>query len=292
MQKVCAKNFNSVQTINFCGTVIPQYKPLPPLKQDTFERTASKKEISFEGWPKIFSELNGICSQKMSKLSKAETDYLTELARKSVDQKLVDSVTRFSGILKRGLDAKFNKKYVFVSIGQSPAVLGEALSTMGVETAICPISKLTDLNNINSVLKNPRLNKYFDYMKKIGLDPEKMKNSGKQYLFIDYTSSGRSLKIFEDLLRHKKAGYNLPNVKFISLQNLIEACKPSNKEELNFISEFLQKYIHKSALKEYSPIFKLPVQDIHLVQEYRDKTPVNEKFNMLKFLISKNTSGK
>ncbi len=292
MNNLCVDNLNSVYKINFCGTTIPHYKPLKPLGQDTFERTTSKKEISFEGWPKIFSEVGAVTKEAVAKLSKAEMQHLTSVAKSKIDEQLVGDVTRFSQILKRGLDNKFNKNYVFVSIGQSPAVFGEALSTMGVKTAFCPISNLTNLGGAGSILKNPQLSKYFDYLKKMGLDPEKMKNSGKQYIFVDYSSTGRSLRIFEELLRNKKIGYNLPNVKFVSLQDLMESCKPSSMEEINFMMDFLKNYVHNPRLKDFSPIFKLPSQDIHLVQQYRDKTPANEKLNMLKFLVLNKVLGR
>ncbi|HNW25343.1 MAG TPA: hypothetical protein PLG15_05830 [Candidatus Gastranaerophilaceae bacterium] len=293
MNNLCVDNFSPVSKVNFCGTTIPQYKPLKPLSQDTFERTTSKKEISFEGWPKIFSEVGAVTTEAVAKLSKAEMQHLTGVAKSKIDEQLVDDITRFSQILKKGLDAKFNKKYVFVSIGQSPAAFADVLNATGVETAICPISNLSNLKNASPLLRNPNLSKYFEYMKKIGLDPNKMKNSGKQYIFVDISSTGKSLKIFEEFLRDKKSGFNLPNVKFVSLQDLMSSCKPSNSEEASFMEEFFEEYIKTPELKkEFSSIFKLDYKDIDKVQQYRDKTPANEKLNMLKLLVLNKVLGR
>ncbi len=284
--KNCGNNLN-IMPIKFGYN---QYASIPRtmsygLSQDVFEKSNVKKEVSFKAWPKILSELNGVTTENYAKLSDIELKHLLDVAKAKIDSKLAEDTTKFTDILKDNLDKLYkNKNYVFVSIGQSPAVLAEALNIKGVETAICPISKLGKLDNVNNILKNPELKKYFDYLKKLGLGTDKIKSSKKHYVFVDYTVTGKSLKRFEELLRSKKGGYNLPNVEFISLQKILNS-SPQNEKEKQFIENFIKTAIHDRKLKDYSPIFKLPVEDIHKVQEYRNNTPVNENFNMLKFII-------
>jgi len=274
----------------------------PALKQDVFTKSATSKEIHFgmldlhksRILPKIFTELNGVTPESYSKLSKIRSRILSAISKIFVRKGLVSDVLRATKILKDNLDRKYGAgKYVFVSIGQSPAVLAEMLGTMGVETAICPISSLSiESRNIPyEILKNPNLSKYLDYLKKIGVGTEKIKTDDKQYIFTDFCgASGRSLKAFKEVLTSPKCGYNLPNVNFVPLQDLLVPDSLA-KTDKSFMEKFIERNILHVALKKYSPIFRLPHYKMHLVEEIRDDTPANPRFNMLKFLTLERIHG-
>lgn len=255
---------------------------LQPLKMSNLTQDVFKKEISFSGNLKLFKKLNGVTSENISKLSRKEKAFLTQLASKNVPTEVVDDILKFTKMLKTGLDTKFGKeKYAFVSIGQSPAIFAETLKLMNVETAICPISGLTEADSLELILKNPELGKYFKYLKENGLDFNKIKSSPKQYIFTDYVWSGRSLDRFEYLIT--KTDNNSPNIKFIPLQSI--PYSDSDEEDI-FLGLFKYKYCQSCKLKaSYSPSFKLAPENIHRAEDCRDKKGVNETFNMLKFLI-------
>jgi len=274
----------------------------PTLKRDVFEKRTIPKEIHFgynleaslRTLPKIFKEIDGVTPESFSKMSKAKVKHLSAVANNFVKKELVSDVLKATKILKDNLDKRYGAgKYVFVSIGQSPAVLAEMLSTIGVETAICPISLLSSNIAADKMLKNPDLQKYFEYLKKIGLDPEKIKISGKKYIFTDFFANGASLSNFREVLTDPKCGYDLPNVTFEPLQYLLTPnIFIKNREDEHFMEKFVSQYISNCELKNYSPIFRLPYENIHLVQEYRDKTPASKSLNMLKFLTLERIHGK
>jgi len=267
----------------------------PALKQDVFTKSAPFKEVHFgrslqaqiKYFPRIFTELEGITPGNLAKISKKEVKNMSTVANYFVDKKVARDVLKATKILKDSLDKKYGAgKYVFVSIGQSPALLAEMLKMMGAETAICPISELRDGNFSEEILKNPNLGKYFEYLKKIGIGSDEIKTSDKQYIFTDYIYRGDSLKNFKQVLTDPKSGYGLPNVNFVPLQDLL-AQDSMAKSDKSFMEQFIKMHIRHTKLKKYSPIFRLPYKDIHLVQEYRDKTPANISFNMLKFAVLK-----
>ena len=84
----------------------------------------------------------------------------------------------------------------------------------------------------------------------------------------------------------KDFGYDLPNVKFLPIQDIPKSCYNAGSKEEKFVESFVDKYLWEMRLKEqYSPTFRLPYEKIDKVQEFKDKMIVNEKFNMLKFLV-------
>ncbi len=280
---------------------------LPVLKSDTFVENDSSK-ISFghvqkiaKRLPKMFNEFNAVTHENIAKLSTQERKKLSDFAIGYINkhkknflfgndfllEELVEDAVRATRILKQNLDAKFGiQKYVFVSIGRSPSFLSETLNSMGVETSICPISGLNELlGGIKKLLENENLEKYFEYLKKIGLNPDKIKDSKKTYVFTDYFDSGLSLENFKKLLIYNNR-YKMPNVIFTSLQELL---LPDQKgEEMNFIEYFISRYLEKMVLKNFSPSFHLPYDSIHLVENFTESEKKHfslQYFNMLKFLV-------
>lgn len=257
---------------------------LPKYTADVFERTIPATNYISDFVPYYYFKEQEINSETISKLSEAQIQQLLKLANKKVEAELPQKVTRFCNLIKDGLDNKFGENnYVFVSIGQSPAVLAEILKLKGIETTICPVSGLSKCN-MPDILKNPELHKYFEYLEEIGLSPNKIKNNNKQYVFTDYCLSGKSLSNFEKML--EKNGYKLPNVHFIPLQKIPRMKSKLSFDDKKFVRYFVDKYIHTCRLKnKFSPSFALLAKNLHLVKEFKRLNHVNEDFNMLKFLI-------
>lgn len=265
-----------------------------PLAMDSFQRI--DKNIAFKReCPAEFLKRDGITTEFVQGLPSGRLSEMTEFAQTNLSEYLRRKVSTnpldtflsqtfdFVDEIKASLDEKYGlNNYVFISVGQSPAVLAEILKLRGIETKICPVSKLGDLRNFHEVSEND-LNKYAEYMKKIGLDPEEMKKSSKKYIFTDYCELGTSSNTFQKLIAKK--GYNIPDVAFfIDLKSL--ATSPSS-------CLFLDYYFDIPNLKALSPIFKLPYKHLGQVQAYMDDSNnVNSYFNMFKFLAIKKLLGR
>lgn len=268
---------------------------------DKFQYNKATQQINFTGFnpEAVFWERNRITKWFVRLLSRRERKQLTENAvnhingilknqGKSFDaHKLTDDVLKFSDILRRCLRTEYGRNCAFVSIGQEPAVFAEVMKLRGMKTAICPISGLFYMKDIHEI-EQQKLNVYLHYLKDIGLDPKKIKKSSRNYVFCDYTDSGNSLKNFEKLL--KANGYDLPNVKFVSMQDVLYKGVPQTEQKtIAFIDDFLRDYVRSTWLKEiFSPTFALGYGKIENVYKYANSPDtINYDFNRLKFLIVK-----
>lgn len=264
------------------------------LSIDTFQRVGSSNSIAFKReCPVEFLKRDVVTIGFIQSLSGERLRKLTEIAKAGVSEcihastyedfnKYMNDVLSFTDKLKSNLDKKYGKdKYVFISVGQSPALIAEMLRLKGVETAICPMSGLADVPYFIHQLKKEDLNIYLDFMKKIGLDPKRIKKSKKQYIFVDYSHSntGKSLFNFRRLI--EPHGYDLPNISFATLQHLAPAEDP-------WVRQFIENYLPDERLKFMSPIFGLSFLKMGRVQaQMDDPAYVDRGFNMFKFLVLK-----
>lgn len=278
-----------------------EFSAIPNHKTDKFQQNNTAYQINFAGFnpEAVFVQRNRVTKWFVWWCSKREKKQLTQNAvsrinsilkdeGKSFDaNKLTDDVLKFSDILRRCLKAEYGRNCAFVSIGQEPAVFAEVLKLRGMKTAICPISGLFYMKDIHEI-EQKKLNVYLRYLKEIGLDPEKIKRSSRTYVFCDYTDSGNSLKNFEKLL--KANGYDLPNVKFVSMQDILYKGVPQSEQNtIAFIDDYLRDYIRSTWLKNFfSPTFALGYGKIENVYKNANSPDtINGDFNRLKFLIIK-----
>lgn len=105
--------------------------------------------------------------------------------------------------LKEYYDATYGKeKYVIVSIGTSPAPAAKAMEYMGTDVRYVPISglghvKITDKAQIDKYMTKD----YKSFLDSIGITKEKIEDDDKQYIFLDYTYSGKTLENINFVLR-------------------------------------------------------------------------------------------
>ena len=167
----------------------------------------------------------------------------------------VDDVVLSSKIIISNLDEKYGKnKYVFCSIGRSPALFANVLEAMGVESKICRYSARAYYDEFcfwREDEKNQQIyNEYRDYLKHIGLSTEVIKNSPKTYVFTDYVqSTGRNLRSFQGVIEDPTVGLKLDNVKFEKMNDLgyDGKDKSSNINYFNYL-----KYMEHGTFKSYS----------------------------------------
>lgn len=173
----------------------------------------------------------------------------------------------YAKYLKEGLEKISGEKpYKFISIGQSPAIFAKILGINGVDIGICPISELSKLKspcyNIAKITENS--DKYFKYLKNYNVDLENI-DPNKNYFFSDYTVSGESLKSFKNLLTQK--GIKGENIHCIPLDNILKHAQIS-AEHLKSIQDVNNYYLYmQNAKNRYSPIFKLPIDKLNLIEE-------------------------
>lgn len=283
-------NYHKTELIGANSLIYPTFgsfklQRLKQLKFDIFQKTTKPLNRAQEKTVDFFTKPDCTTVEKLKKLSKEEIKALIKIAKENVEKGLEQKVLKFTNILEESLNDKYGKNnYVFVSVGQSPAVFAEIMKLHGIESAICPISHLPSLDNVNNFLKTENFKNYLEYLKTIGLDPQHIKKSDKKYIFTDYIATGKSLETFQKILRRN--GFKSENIKFVSLQEIAEENYKSYGKDYPFIDTFIYKYIASCVLKiKYSPSFVFPYYHINQVWEYAKKNPINSNFNMLKFLI-------
>ena len=177
---------------------------------DSFTRTAA---------PSV-KELYGI--DKYNSMSAAERA-LIEITPES--RKQIDEVLSMTNTIEKELKHRYPSGVNLVGLGRSPSLLMEVFKAKGYDTKTCALSNLTsgeyDISGKYSYLKQLDVNDvkaYNEYLKELGLTPEKIKASSKPTVFVDYTRTGNSLRSFAELLKRPEIGIgNLDNVAFLSL---------------------------------------------------------------------------
>ncbi len=178
---------------------------------DSFTRTTPKPPVK---------ELYGI--DKFNAMSEAERA-LIEISPDT--RKQIDEVLTMTNTIEKELKNRYPKGVNLVGLGRSPSLLMEIFKAKGYDTKTCALSNLTsgeyDISGKYSYLKQLDTNDvkaYNEYLKELGLTPEKIKASPKPTVFVDYTRTGNSLRSFAELLKRPEIGIgHLDNVAFLSL---------------------------------------------------------------------------
>lgn len=265
------------------------FAKLTSLAEDKFEKISFKggeyeEQMSGHG----FSDLDLECESSfvsflhrgkqnakkppLSKFSKFDVEEYKSLGwfekrkiRKELDslkgaEKIANLTTAAAEILKEEYDKKYGEgNYVYISIGRSCSSVAKALEYMGIESKIAPMSRLMEIEiDKKKFLENEGLDKYIDFLHNMGLSPKEVKNSGKHYIFQDYTSSGKSLRAFEELMRSEKVGLDLENVHFESInEKLFEITQQYKPRYPDFNEQAFIRSLSFCNCKKYSVIGKL-----------------------------------
>ena len=195
-------------------------RPVLPILRDIFTRT---KGVDLE-LKNILSKYAQMDLNDYTRLSEAEKKLLTTKANSFdgilIHKAKIDDAIAFSKTIVKSLDQKYGKdKYVFCSIGKSPALFANVLEAMGIESKICRYSNR--YSHFFNVDNQQIYSKYKEYLTHIGLNPEIIKHSDKTYVFVDYVIEGRSLRSFQKIVENPIIGLKLNNVKFENMNQLI-----------------------------------------------------------------------
>lgn len=198
----------------------------------------------------------------------------------------VDDVITLSKWLLQNLDAKYGKdKYVFCSIGRSPALFANLFKSIGVETKICRYSRQQDYSQfVNHGKKNETTYKqYRDYLKKIGLSADKIKKSDKTYVFIDYVKEGDGLRTFQEIVEDPLIGLKLDNVKFENMNEFVDRPKGDNSPRIKWDYD---EYMKNKVLKQYA-ILPLDKSNPFIKKQYGNKPndPITDEIKIFRFAL-------
>ena len=241
------------------------------LKTDTISFSSNYSSILNKFETLGIKEYNSLNPKEVKNLRKILSDEQIEIR---------DSVIKLTKIVKNNLEQMSPDGYTFVSIGRSPDVIGKALEFQGADVKCCPISNLRFDFYADDLLSEPKygpkLDLYKNYMDNIGLSSEKINNGKKKICFVDYTSSGSSLKNFQRLLESKKINLKSPNIKYLSLNNDLIL---KDKNNSRYISEIIDYCFESMRIKKYSEHKSICLERINFENEI--SAPTNSYFHKL-----------
>lgn len=265
-----------------------------------------KSKISFTGINpvEILNDFEKFGIIEYKTLSKQKIEALRDSL--SSDTRLIkarNAAIILGNTVKTNLDKIYNpNKYVLISIGRSPAVIGKAIEYQGVDVRYCPISEIGNIDlgyefkDVISYLESEKVSKYNEYLKSVNLSNDKIKQSNKTFIFTDHSPSGQTLKNFRILLERPEIGIKAENVHYKNLtselilneKELDNLTLPINFENLIFTKEeLIDYYIRNQIFKvfRYPHIRRLPYNELEKIQSIIDSPQHNESKQMQFALI-------
>ncbi len=255
--------------------------------QDTFITSFKAKEEKVTLANNALSKHNklGIKVYKNLSLKEKLAIHTTTLLSTKEQAKETVKIAKF---LKNTLDKEYGKnKYVFVSIGTSPACIGRAMEFMGVETKYLPISELRFSNSHKEEIKNNWQGQkaYSKFLKSQGIDRETIAKNDKTYLFYDFTASGRTLSKYKEVLSDFfDIPVNHSRIKFISINEELTA---KAKDNIFIDDEKVEYYISKNMASqdsyEYAGVPHLNYGSLEKIEEVikKEKTNTAKRFDFI-----------
>ena len=171
---------------------------------ELFYKREEIEKLAIQNVPLLKNKTFGL--DEYEKLTEKEKDYLRNIIdlpylkytdRSNKERTIENDMLFFvktSYILKNILDEKYPDGWTFVAIGGSCALFAKILEYMGADSVIVPFSKrITSEKNYYKI----DFNKYFD---DIDFTKDKLQDK-KQILYVDYVSSGKTLNLFDNILK-------------------------------------------------------------------------------------------
>ena len=253
------------------------------LKKDTFE----KSQVSFKGVPfgvnddvkKIPYSFFDICMKNVD-------DETKNAAKESV---FVAKIT------KDMLDEKYGENnYVTVSIGTSPAGVCKALELMGNDVRYVPISDVRWHPDwyIEDTLDKKAQPEYVKFLKSAKLGLSDLKKDKRQYIFIDYTNSGKTLSKLERAA--KRTGADEKQCHFLSLNRELRnyVNQRGTKKEKERLEDYITKYLYLSEIGDFSGIPHVYLTMLHEIENAtnyeKNQRQLNFELALLYYIGSKN----
>lgn len=254
---------------------------LPIRRADVFEMSEElKNQKQAYG---ILSRNDKFSIDSFRSLSEEENLLLRNVA--DIDTKTAVNATVDLGVkFKSFLDDKYGENgYVFVSIGTSPSGIARVMEFSGVETKYLPVTDLTRVSSEEDIDKHDdKYPTYIQFLKQQGLSKEEIDNSGKKYLFYDYTFTGKSLAIFEVLMKNK-FGIDSENIEYHSLnKDLMVAGNaiPNFHKNANY---YIEEYLKDSSMAMYGGVPHLRLDEMDKV--FTKKQSYGNAPNLFNFLM-------
>ena len=219
--------------------------------------------------------------EKLHNMTKAEYDTLTEVEKTLLREKIEDPRrTTLNSTVKKDIayhhfateairqvfDKQYGEgNYVVITLGRSLSSISKLLGMkIGAENVKnIPMSGVSrhwtngrtweSYNyTLNSFKDKPGISKFKKYLNSIGLSRKEVENSGKNYVIMDFTSSGKSLEsgyitlTSDFLLGNKKRN--------ITYASMFDVSKATGK---NLETNILDYYLEAGLFKKYSFVDKL-----------------------------------
>jgi len=169
------------------------------------------------------------------------TDKEKEIIRKLIQKPFQDSIFEFetnsvavdfktvydfTKDFKASLDKTYSNNYQIIGLGRSPDPFITVLKELGADATTIPFSK----KNVNpyAMGKVPDLEptEWKNYFNRFGFNIDKANKSNKKLIFTDYTFSGETKEVFNNIC--VDAGLDAEKYNFIPLQNLIAKTDSEN----------------------------------------------------------------
>lgn len=171
-------------------------------------------ELSYQARARqVYSKLNKLTKEEYMSLTEAEKDFLRSENRLRIEEGMMplDRDVRIHNFAANAIKETFDKQYgknnyVVITIGRSLSSISKTLGLKIGEDNVknIPLSAANEFfitgeslndyeKSIKSITELYGFNTFKKYLSSIGLDKETIENSGKQYVIMDFTASGRSL---------------------------------------------------------------------------------------------------
>ena len=269
--------------------------PPPPKPYEEMLQGISELKIPIEDKKRgalSLKKLNNFSIDEYKRLSQTDLDNINLLANEFIYNRPCVNFDRtfnkklqYHDIMANGIKKKFDSmygegNYVVIPIGRSLSSVGKCLGYKIGEDNVKPLplsraGKYLDLEECADE-DFDSLNKY---LKSVGLSKKEVEKSDKQYIFIDYCSSGRSLIGARNLFKSDKVYGNLSNVRFMNAMHVLKKTELDDPKDLFFfesknIYEDLERMFNYSHFKKYSLVdhcFKLNnMKEGFVKPEYRN----------------------
>ena len=219
--------------------------------------------------------------EKLHKMTKAEYDTLTDVEKKLLREKIenprgttlnktVKNDVKYHHFATEAIKQVFDKQYgegnyVVITLGRSLSSISKLLEMkIGSENVKnIPMSGLPrhwtngrSWESYNYKMNNFKdrsgVSKFKKYLSSIGLSRKKIENSGKNYIIMDFTSSGQSLESgYITLASDFLLGNSKRNITYASMFNVSKATGKALETDI------LDYYLESGLFKKYSFVDKL-----------------------------------
>ncbi len=252
-------------------------KSLPPLSADVVDLSQEAK-LKLQS-NRIFSRSKKFSIDDYKALTKLEKSILRRVSS-SVEKDAKKSLEMGLKV-KENLDKTYGKgKYVFVSLGTSPAGVGRVLEFMGVETKYLPISGLSAFYE-NEFYRHfyKDTDNYIKFIDEQGISQEKIDNDDKFYLFFDYTRTGRSLDVFKNMMQERFC-INSEKIRYKSFDYECYSSSTKKIDPDKHAVDYIKEYVESEEIAYLAGVPHLPLWQIDEVEKCKNfESLTAKKFN-------------